>query len=93
MNNWWRWLGLLAAWWMGVFLVQRILFLAFAFRSLRAAPWPEILATNLHAIPMDLSAAGYILMASALLSSPLLFRELRWVRRGLVVWTLALEQC
>ena len=70
--------------------MQRILFLAFAFRSLRAAPWPEILATNLHAIPMDLSATGYILMASALLSSPLLFRELRWVRRGLVVWTLAL---
>ena len=90
MKNWWRWLGLLAAWWMGVFLVQRILFLVFAFRALHNTPWSEILATNLHAIPMDLSATGYFLMASALLSSPLLFRELRWLRHGLVIWSLAL---
>lgn len=84
MKNWWRWAALLAAWWMAVFLVQRVLFLLFAWRKLEGVPYVEILLSNVHALPIDLSTTGYVMLLSSLPLIPLLFTaEIRW--RGAVI--------
>lgn len=82
MKNFWCWSGAIAIWWMAVFLVQRIAFLAFSYRSLSDVPWTDILLCNVKALPMDLSAAGYFLLATSLVTAPLLFIDVRWPRRA-----------
>ena len=82
MKNYWRWCGALMAWWLVLFLFQRIAFLAFAFRALDAVGWRDILLCNVKAMPMDLSAAGYVLMVLWLLSVVLLFKEVPVLRRA-----------
>lgn len=81
MKNYWRWYGALLAWWMVLFLFQRIAFLVFAFRAVNVASWRDILLSNVKALPMDLSASGYLLMVVWLISVPLLFKEVPFLRR------------
>ncbi len=75
MKNYWRWTAWLLVWWMGIFLFQRIAFLAFSHHALNGVPWKEILQANVKALPMDLSATGYILLVVWLLTVSLLFKE------------------
>lgn len=82
MKNYWRWCGALLAWWLVLFLFQRLAFLAFAFRALDVVGWRDILLCNVRAMPMDLSAAGYVLMVLWLLSVVLLFKEVPLLRRA-----------
>lgn len=67
MKAFWRWLILVALWWMLVFLAQRLLFLGMAHGELQGIPWSGILLANWKALPMDLSASGYLLMLPVLL--------------------------
>lgn len=67
MKAFWRWLLLLALWWMLVFLVQRLLFLVAAQGKLEGIAWSGILLSNWKALPMDLSATGYLLLLPVLL--------------------------
>ncbi|HEY0978273.1 MAG TPA: LTA synthase family protein [Flavobacteriales bacterium] len=67
MKAFWRWLLLLALWWMLVFLVQRLLFLAAAMGKLEGIAWSGILLANGKALPMDLSATGYLLLLPVVL--------------------------
>lgn len=90
MKNFWRWFGHLALWWMAVFLFQRIAFLAFSFRALHDVPCKDILLCNVKALPLDLSATGYFLLATSLVALPLLFADVRWPRRAAVVLSLGL---
>ncbi|MFT3886417.1 MAG: sulfatase-like hydrolase/transferase [Flavobacteriales bacterium] len=89
MKAYLRYFGALTLYFLVLFLAERLLFLAFAHRQLAGIPWPEVLASNRHGLPMDLSATGYILALPALLCIVLLFREVRMVR-WIVVAYLAL---
>jgi phosphoglycerol transferase MdoB-like AlkP superfamily enzyme len=88
MKNFWRWSGAIALWWMAVFLFQRIAFLAFSYRALTDVPWADILLCNMKALPMDLSATGYFMLATSLLTVPLLFKDGRWPRRAAAMLSL-----
>lgn len=77
-----RYFGSLALFLFALFFVQRHLFLAFSHSALRGVGVKEILACHLHALPMDLSTTGYILLVVALLTLPLLFTEVRGLRRA-----------
>ena len=90
MGSWWRWLALLAVWWLAVFFVQRALFLAFALQNGGPVPLAESSLTFYHGASLDLSATGYYLLVTALLSVPLLFRNSAVVRTFLYRWTLLL---
>ncbi len=87
MKNWWRWFLLMALWWMGLFLTERILFLFFAHNKLHGIGWQAFVGCQIHGLPMDLSTTGYILLLSALLCVPLLFREVAWIRRTIFLST------
>lgn len=84
MKNWWRWHALVSCWWMLVFLVQRCLFLAFAGPKLDGIGRVEIMQTHAQALYMDVSSLGYMLLVTALLTIPLLFSEVNWLRRAIV---------
>lgn len=88
MKNFWRWSGAIAIWWMAVFLFQRIAFLAFSYRALHDVAWADILLCQAKALPMDISATGYLLLATTLPAVLLLFREARWPRRLVVAFSL-----
>lgn len=90
MKNYWRWCGALLLWWMALFLFQRIAFLVFAFHALGDVPWSDILLANTKALPMDLSASGYVLLATWLISVPLLFKEIVPLRRTVRWFLLAM---
>lgn len=74
----WRWWGRMALWWMLLFLLQRTLFLVFAWRSIQGVPLPHVLQAHWEALPMDLSAMGY------LLALPTLLMAIAWItqRKG-----------
>lgn len=90
MRAWWRWMALLAGWWMLVFLVQRALFLAFALRHAPGIGAGDVLLCQWKGVPLDLSMTGYLLIGSWLLAGALLFTEVRALRRALVAWHLLL---
>ena len=90
MKKWWRWHALLALWWMLVFLVQRCLFLGFAVRKLKDIAWTEIMQCQAQGLFMDISSLGYMLLVTSLLTIPLLFSEVKWMRRTIVPLTLVL---
>lgn len=90
MKAWWRWMALLAGWWMLVFLVQRALFLAFALRHAPGIGAGDVLLCQWKGLPLDLSMTGYLLIGSWLLAGTLLFTEVRALRRALVAWHLLL---
>lgn len=90
MKNYWRWSVALLLWWMGIFLFQRIAFLAFAFRALKGVAWGDILLSNWKALPMDLSTSGYVLLVAWLLSVPLLFTESGTLRKAITWFQMAL---
>lgn len=58
---------------LGLFLVQRHLFLAFNHAALKGITATDMLRCHWKALPMDLSATGYILLLTALLALPQLF--------------------
>jgi phosphoglycerol transferase MdoB-like AlkP superfamily enzyme len=89
MRSWLRYFASLILFWLLYFLVQRTLFLVTAGRALREASWSEILMCNVHALPLDLSTTGYILLVVSLLAGVLLFVERSWARTA-VRWFLYL---
>ena len=90
MKRWWRWHALVALWWLLVFLVQRCLFLGFAQRKLAGISWAEIMQSHLHAMYMDVSGVGYMLLVTSLITVPLLFLEGRMMRRMALLMSLVL---
>src|SRR5690606_1176268 len=72
-----------------IFLAQRHLFLAFGHSALQGVPAREILSAHWHALGMDLSTTGYVLLVVAVLSIPLLFAEVAVLRRGIRIFLLA----
>lgn len=93
MKAYFRYFGMLTLFLLGMFLVQRHLFLAFSHASLNGLSAAAILECHWQALPMDLSVAGYVLLVVALAATPLLFTELpvlrRIVRIFLIVFILA----
>ena len=86
MKAYLRYFGTLALFLFALFLVQRHLFLAFSHSALRGIDAKEILACHAHALPMDLATTGYILLVVALLTLPLLFAEVRGLRRAVRIF-------
>lgn len=78
--------GLLVLWYMGLFTVQRHLFLAFAHRQLHGITQQEILDCHLHGLALDLSVTGYVMLGAALLVLPLLFTTATWLRKALRIY-------
>ena len=70
-----RYLFQLALFWIGLFLLQRLLFLALNWNKVTPLPWSDILLTQRYGLPMDLSMTGYLLLPVILFGIPLLFRE------------------
>lgn len=88
MKGYFRYVGLLLLLLLGLFLVQRHLFLAFNHVALDGVSGREIMQAHWRALPMDLSTAGYVLAVVWLLSVPLFFKEmpvLRHVISGFLV--------
>jgi phosphoglycerol transferase MdoB-like AlkP superfamily enzyme len=65
-----------------LFLAQRQLFLSFSHAALKGTHAREILECHVHALPMDLSTAGYVLLVVALLTTLLLFKEVAGLRKA-----------
>ncbi|MBZ0206850.1 MAG: sulfatase-like hydrolase/transferase [Flavobacteriales bacterium] len=84
-----RYFVLLAILFFGIFFAQRFLFLAFNHQVLHGIGVGEILECHWHALAMDLSTIGYVLLVTALLSVPLLFVEVRWLRRTVYIFLVA----
>src|SRR5690606_5114958 len=84
-----RYFGVLALLFFAIFLAQRHLFLAFGHSALQGVPAREILSAHWHALGMDLSTTGYVLLVVAVLSIPLLFAEVAVLRRGIRIFLLA----
>jgi phosphoglycerol transferase MdoB-like AlkP superfamily enzyme len=74
---------------MGLFTVQRHLFLAFNHRQLHGITQREILDCHLHGLALDLSVTGYLMLGAALLALPLLFTTSTWLRKALRIYLLA----
>jgi len=83
VKNLLRYTGSLALLLLGLFAVQRHLFLAFGHKALQDSGWQEIVRCHWKALPMDISTSGYVLFAVVLLSIPLMFRDRPWLRRAI----------
>lgn len=83
MKAYFRYFGLVALLLLGLFLVQRHLFLAFNHASLAGIAGREIWQAHWRALPMDLSTTGYVLAVAWLLCLPLFFGKAPGVRRVL----------
>lgn len=84
MKAYLRYFGTLLLFLLALFLAQRLLFLGFAHQRLAGIPWAEVLRCHWKALPMDVSASGYILLVVAALAIPLLFTDRLWPRRAIV---------
>lgn len=81
--NFLRYISAVAAILLGLFLFQRQLFLAFGHQALRDIPFRQVMACHWHALPMDISTAGYVLLLATVLAIPLFFGEVRGLRRAI----------
>lgn len=84
MKAYFRYFGTLLLLLLALFLAQRLLFLGFAHQRLAGIPWPEVFRCHWKALPMDVSASGYILLVVSALGIPLLFTDRTWPRRAIV---------
>lgn len=89
MRAWWIWWSRLFLWGLLVFFVQRSLFLAAAHDHLGQVGWSGILACNGHAVFLDLSIIGYIMLLLLPFAAVLHFLQAEWARRTLMAlaWT------
>jgi Sulfatase len=76
--------------WMLLFLIQQACFLFFDPAWLQGISAADVAVSFRRALAMDLSAACYLTLPIALLSVPLLFRELRALRRTIKVLLITL---
>lgn len=83
MKAYFRYFGTLASLLFALFLVQRHLFLAFSHAALKGTDLGEILECHWRALPMDMATTGYVLLLIALITWPLLFKEIRTLRRAM----------
>lgn len=81
-----RYLALLLFFWIGLFLLQQTCFLFFDPAKLKGIAGDAVLYSYRRALPMDVAAAGYLLLPVVLLSVPLLLRERPWLRRTIVIY-------
>lgn len=93
MKAYFRYFGILSVLFLGIFFAQRHLFLAFGHEALHGISLHEILESHWRALPMDLSTIGYVLLVVSLLSLPLLFKELPWLRRAARIFLVAFIIC
>lgn len=84
-----RYFGVLAILLFVIFFAQRHLFLAFSHNALEGVSAAEIIECHWQALGMDLSITGYVLLVVALLSMPLLFVEVAWLRRSIRIFLIA----
>lgn len=84
MKAYFRYFGLLALLLMGLFMVQRHLFLSFNHTALAGITGKEIMEAHWRALPMDLSTTGYVLAVTWLVGLPLSYREAPGLRKFLV---------
>jgi phosphoglycerol transferase MdoB-like AlkP superfamily enzyme len=84
-----RYFGLLALLFFALFLAQRHLFLAFGHSQLKGIPTAEIMACHAHALWMDLSTTGYILLLASVPAIPLLFVDRPWLRKAIHIYIVA----
>ncbi|MBS1568479.1 MAG: sulfatase-like hydrolase/transferase [Bacteroidetes bacterium] len=82
MKAYFRYFGTLALLLFALFLVQRHLFLAFGHAALKGTSLLEILECHWRALPMDMATTGYVLLLAALLTWPLLFKEIPALHRA-----------
>lgn len=83
MKAYFRYFGVLALLLLGLFLAQRHLFLAFGHSALQGVPARDVLLAHWHALGMDLSTTGYVLLVAVVISIPLLFVEVVQLRTGI----------
>ena len=81
-----RYFGTLTIFLFVIFFLQRHLFLTFSHTALQGVSVAEILQCHWRALGMDLSTTGYVLLVVALLSNPLLFVEVPWLRRSIHIF-------
>lgn len=86
MKAYFRYFGILTVLLFGIFFAQRHLFLAFGHEALHGISMQEILECHWRALPMDLSTTGYVLLVVSMLSLPLLFTEIPWLRRAVRIF-------
>jgi phosphoglycerol transferase MdoB-like AlkP superfamily enzyme len=84
-----RHFGILALLFFALFFVQRHLFLAFGHSQLKGISFSEIMACHAHALWMDLSTTGYILLLASVLAIPLLFVDRPWLRKVIHIYIIA----
>jgi glucan phosphoethanolaminetransferase (alkaline phosphatase superfamily) len=85
-----RWCLRLFLFWVVFFLLQQIAFLALNADKLDGIPFGEVLAGFGHALPMHLSAAGYVMILPTVLAVALTWRDRSWPRRTIQVFLIAL---
>ncbi len=93
MKAYFRYFGILTVLFFGIFFAQRHLFLAFGHEALHGISMHDILESHWRALPMDLSTTGYVLLVVSLLSLPLLFTEIPWLRRATRIFLVAFIIC
>ncbi|MEO8589015.1 MAG: sulfatase-like hydrolase/transferase [Flavobacteriales bacterium] len=81
-----RYVLVLVLFWTGFFLLQQACFLFFNPGALKGIGGGAICYSFRRALPMDLAAACYVTLPVALLCVPLLFKELRWLRRVILAF-------
>lgn len=90
MKAYFRYFGLLALLFFALFFAQRHLFLAFGHSQLKGISMEEIMACHAHALWLDLSTTGYILLVPSVMAIPLLFVDRPWMRKAIHVYLIAI---
>lgn len=85
-----RYLTALLLCWLLLFLIQQSCFLFFEPVWTSSLDGAAIRSSYWHALPMDLSAACYFTLPVLLLCLPLLWKEMRWARKAIKVFLIAL---
>lgn len=89
MKSYFRYFGILALLFFALFFAQRHLFLAFGHIQLKGISTAEIMACHAHALWMDLSTIGYILLPAVLLAIPSLFSDRPRLRKAIHIYLIA----
>lgn len=83
------WCAKLFLFWVGFFVMQQAVFLAFNHAHLAPIPWPDVLAAFRHGFPMNIAAAGYLTLAVALPAFTLPWMDRRGTRSVIHVMLIA----
>lgn len=87
MRNLLALLSKLFLFWMALFLLQQVCFVFFDTARLNSIPEEAIRYGFRRALPMDLATACYLILPIALCGIVLLFKEYRWLRSAMLVFS------